>query len=145
VAPRISTPGVSGSTSTHDSFEFRQAYANGRNTAASFPAVHTSTHQRYYEGIGIPAEGTPTLAEVLSQEGYTTHAIHTNELVARDYNYDRGFEGYRDVRSTGDDPDEINARREVASEWEHLADRIPVVRAALNEYDWASERDTISV
>ena len=44
-----------------------------------------------------------------------------------------------------DDPDEINARREVASEWEHLADRIPVVRAALNEYDWASERDTISV
>lgn len=44
-----------------------------------------------------------------------------------------------------DDPDEIEARREVASEWEHLADRIPVVRAALNEYDWAAERDTISV
>jgi hypothetical protein len=44
-----------------------------------------------------------------------------------------------------DDPDEINDRKEVASEWEHLADRIPVVRAALNEYDWASERDTISV
>jgi predicted transcriptional regulator len=41
--------------------------------------------------------------------------------------------------------DEIEKRREVASEWEHLADRIPVVRAALNEYDWATERDTISV
>lgn len=44
-----------------------------------------------------------------------------------------------------DDRDEIEARREAAGEWEHLDDRIPVVRAALNEYDWATERDTISV
>lgn len=44
-----------------------------------------------------------------------------------------------------DAPDEIEERREIASEWEHLADRIPIVRAALTEYDWASERDRISV
>jgi len=44
-----------------------------------------------------------------------------------------------------DDPDEIEQRREIASEWEQLADRIPIVRAALNEYDWASERDKVSV
>lgn len=44
-----------------------------------------------------------------------------------------------------EDPDEIERRRDVASEWEHLTDRVPVVRAALNEYDWASERDTITV
>jgi len=44
-----------------------------------------------------------------------------------------------------DDPDEIETRREAASEWEHLNDRLPIVRAALNEYDWAAERDTISV
>jgi len=44
-----------------------------------------------------------------------------------------------------DDPDEITARREAATEWEHLADRIPIVRAALNEYDWASEHDSVSV
>lgn len=42
------------------------------------------------------------------------------------------------------DPDEIEDRREVASEWEHLAERIPVVRAALNEYDWAAKHDAIS-
>ena len=41
-----------------------------------------------------------------------------------------------------DDPDESAARREAASEWEHLDDRVSVVRAALNEYDWATERDT---
>ena len=57
-----------------------------------------------------------------------------------------------DVETPGDlrgsiadieDADEITERREVASEWEHLADRIPVVQAALNEYDWADERDSL--
>lgn len=43
-----------------------------------------------------------------------------------------------------DDSGEIKNRRDVASEWEHLADRIPIVRAALNEYDWATERDALS-
>ncbi|MFB6128538.1 MAG: hypothetical protein ABEJ47_02130 [Halorhabdus sp.] len=42
-----------------------------------------------------------------------------------------------------DDPDEIERRREIASEWEHLADRQPIVRAALTEYDWASDRDAV--
>ena len=44
-----------------------------------------------------------------------------------------------------DDPDEMAERRAIASEWEQLADRIPVVRAALNEYDWANERDALPV
>lgn len=41
--------------------------------------------------------------------------------------------------------DEADVRRETASEWEHLADRLPVVKAALKEYDWATDRDTISI
>ena len=44
-----------------------------------------------------------------------------------------------------DDTDEINTRREVASEWAHLADRLPVVKAALKQYDWATDRDAIPV
>ncbi|SDY33703.1 DUF7342 family protein [Halopenitus persicus] len=44
-----------------------------------------------------------------------------------------------------DDPDEVEERREVAADWEHLDDRIPIVRAALNEYDWASDRDVVPV
>jgi hypothetical protein len=43
-----------------------------------------------------------------------------------------------------EDTEEMEDRREIASEWEHLADRLPVIRAALNEYDWATKRDTIS-
>jgi hypothetical protein len=42
-----------------------------------------------------------------------------------------------------DDAAEADRRREVAGEWEHLAGRIPVVRAALSEYDWATELDTV--
>lgn len=43
-----------------------------------------------------------------------------------------------------DKPEDIDRRREAASEWEHFQDRIEVVRAALNEYDWASDRDALS-
>mgnify|MGYP006919946691 FL=1 len=43
-----------------------------------------------------------------------------------------------------DERDEIDQRREVASEWEHIADRLSVVRAALNEYDWATKRDALA-
>lgn len=43
-----------------------------------------------------------------------------------------------------EDSGEIERRREIASEWEHLEGRLPVVRAALNEYDWATDRDAVS-
>lgn len=42
-----------------------------------------------------------------------------------------------------ENPDEVDTRREIASEWKHLADRLPVVKAALKEYDWAADRDAI--
>jgi hypothetical protein len=44
-----------------------------------------------------------------------------------------------------DTPAEADVRREIASEWEHLADRLPVVKAALKQYDWATDRDGIPV
>jgi|GEM_PF-2478873 len=34
-----------------------------------------------------------------------------------------------------DDPEEIATRREVASEWEHLTDRVELVQTALAAYD----------
>jgi len=40
-------------------------------------------------------------------------------------------------------PEEANTRREIAREWEHLTDRLPIVKAALKEYDWATDRDAI--
>lgn len=43
-----------------------------------------------------------------------------------------------------DDEADVERRREIAGEWEHLGARLPIVRAALDEYDWATERDAIS-
>jgi ASC-1-like (ASCH) protein len=65
-----------------------------------------------------------------------------------------GWQDTYDVETPGElrasiadlrDPGEIEKRREIAGEWEHLADRMPIVRAALAEYDWATERDRVSV
>lgn len=82
-------------------FVFETAYANGHNTAASFPAIHCSTYGSVFEGIGIPETGSPTLAEAVGSNR-DTFGITTNELLSRDYNYDRGFDTYVDARSDGD-------------------------------------------
>jgi len=44
-----------------------------------------------------------------------------------------------------DDPNEADSHREITSEWEHLADRLPVVKVALKEYDWTTDRETTPV
>lgn len=43
-----------------------------------------------------------------------------------------------------DDDQERESRREAASEWEQLETRLPLVQTALREYDWATERETIT-
>ncbi|EMA43015.1 hypothetical protein C448_09922 [Halococcus morrhuae DSM 1307] len=43
-----------------------------------------------------------------------------------------------------DDEQERESRREAASEWEQLETRLPLVQTALREYDWATERETIT-
>lgn len=43
------------------------------------------------------------------------------------------------------DSEEATTRREAAREWDHLEDRLPIVKAALKEYDWATDQDVITV
>ncbi|GGL44181.1 hypothetical protein GCM10009037_29510 [Halarchaeum grantii] len=77
-----------------------------------------------------------------------TSALESMRTTITDWQTTYGVETPGELRASIadlDDADEIEERREVASEWEHLDDRIPVVQAALTEYDWATERDTISV
>lgn len=76
-----------------------------------------------------------------------TSALDSMRSKISDWKQSYGVETPGELRATiadVDDADEVETRREAASEWEHLADRIPVVRAALNEYDWATKRDSIS-
>ena len=73
----------------------------------------------------------------------TLHSIQTQiaEWEA-EYNVESPSELLASIADV-DTPAEADVRREIASEWEHLADRLPVVKAALKEYDWATDRDGI--
>lgn len=81
-----------------DGLEFDQAYSNGHNTGASFPSIFCSTYWSKFRGSGIPESNHPVLAERLAVD-HRTFGITTNELLSRDYNYNRGFDTYIDSRS----------------------------------------------
>lgn len=76
-----------------------------------------------------------------------TSALESMRAQIADWKQTYGVERPGELRASIADLDaaeEAECRREIASEWEHLEDRLPIVRAALTEYDWASERDAIS-
>jgi len=71
-----------------------------------------------------------------------TDALESMRARIADWRAEYDVETPGELRGTvadSDDPDEVDERREAASEWEHLESRIPLVRAALNEYDWAAD------
>jgi len=77
-----------------------------------------------------------------------TTSLESMRAKIADWKATYGVETPGELRASiadADDAAETERRREVASEWEHLTDRVPVVRAALNEYDWATERDAMPV
>lgn len=75
-----------------------------------------------------------------------TDALESMQIEITEWKASYGVETPGELRASIadlDDSDRMIERREVASEWEHLSDRIPIVRAALNGYDWAEEYDTV--
>jgi predicted ArsR family transcriptional regulator len=71
-----------------------------------------------------------------------TDALASMRTRITDWQAQYGVETPGELRATvgeTDDPDTVAERREAASEWEHLASRVPLVRAALNEYDLAAD------
>ncbi|AWB28703.1 hypothetical protein HARCEL1_10275 [Halococcoides cellulosivorans] len=88
-----------------------------------------------------------TLQREHDREALTSSLVSIRSSIA-DWKDEFGVDTPGELRASIADLDaidEIDRRRDIASEWEHLADRQPVLRAALNEYDWASERDALSV
>ena len=59
------------------------------------------------------------------------------------YNVDQPGE-LRSSLAALDDEQETESRRKAASEWEQLEARLPLVQAALREYDWATDRETLT-
>lgn len=76
-----------------------------------------------------------------------TDALESMQTQIAEWKATYGVESPGELRASIADlegAEEITARREAASEWEHLTDRITLVRAALSEYDLATDRDTLS-
>lgn len=76
-----------------------------------------------------------------------TDALDSMRSDIADWQATYGVESPGELRASiadVDDAEESERRRDVAAEWEHLADRVPIVQAALSEYDWASKRDALS-
>lgn len=76
-----------------------------------------------------------------------TDALETMRNKITDWKQTYGVETPGELRASiadVEDTAESETRRDIAKEWEHLTNRIPVVRAALNEYDWADDPDPIS-
>jgi len=82
-----------------DSVEFTTGVAPGPSTADSVPSMLTGSYPSQFSGFSLPPAGTgpPTLAETLSEHDFATAAFNQNNLLARRYNFDRGFDYYYDI------------------------------------------------
>lgn len=82
---------------------FEHAIANGIPTYYSFKSllggIHSLSHK---EGIGLP-DSAVSIAEVFRQQGYSTGGFNAkNPWLTEAYQYDRGFDVFRDFTSTDD-------------------------------------------
>lgn len=75
------------------SVEFTNAVAPATHTSSSMPALAAGVYADNISTWGLPEEGDQrTLAEVLSESGYSCGLWTDNFLFGAEYNYDRGFE-----------------------------------------------------
>jgi hypothetical protein len=82
---------------------FEHAIANGIPTYYSFKSLLGGIHSlSNEEGIGLP-DSTVSIAEVFRQQDYSTAGFNAkNPWLTEAYQYDRGFDVFRDFASTDD-------------------------------------------
>ena len=82
---------------------FERAFTSSPSTLPSHASILTG-RQPYAHGVRsnvgyVLSEPHPTLAEVLRERGYRTHAEIATSVIGRHTHLDRGFEHYRDLGS----------------------------------------------
>lgn len=81
---------------------FKNAVASGVPTIASMTSVMTGEHSLASPEIGFNTEqreqvtGRPTIAEVLSEAGYSTGALSPNPPASSYFGFDEGFDWFED-------------------------------------------------
>ena len=78
---------------------FTEAFTNGCYTRQAFPSMMTSVYPSVAREDGGLAANNTTLAEALSERGYTTAGFHSNPYLGPEFGYDRGFDTFYDSKS----------------------------------------------
>lgn len=91
------TPNLDGFA--EESLEFTEGISPGPGTADSVPAMLTGAYPSQFPGFALPSPKTEplTLAEHLQKRGFTSAGFNQNNMIARRYNFDRGFDHYYDI------------------------------------------------
>ena len=82
-----------------DAVSFRNAYATGPGTTASFPAMLTGTLPLSYGGLGPLVDERPRVSERLGAAGLHTAGFQCNPFLSRFFNYDRGYDEFVDYQN----------------------------------------------
>lgn len=82
-----------------EALEVATGVSPGPATPDSVPAMLTGAYPSQFPGFSLPPAGSEpmTIAERLSHQGFATAGFHQNNLLARRYNFDRGFDRYHDI------------------------------------------------
>lgn len=73
---------------------FKQAIANGPNTASSFPSILTGTHAMMYGGSDYLSKNRPLLSSTFKNVGHKTVGYHSNPHLGPERNYNAGFDTF---------------------------------------------------
>ena len=81
------------------SIEFTPGVAPGPSTRDTMPSLVTGRYPSAFDEYGLPKSGSEplTIAEELSNRGFSTAALSHNNFTSRRYNMDRGFDFFDDV------------------------------------------------
>lgn len=79
---------------------FQRAFATGPGTTASFPGILTGTRPLSHDGLGRMSDDRPFLARELSERGLTTGGFHSNPFLSSTFDYDTGFDTFRDYQDS---------------------------------------------
>ena len=93
--PSINESVLSGSSTV----SVPQSFATGPGTTPSFPALLTGTLPLSYGGLGPLSESRPRVSSCLTGTGCTTGAFQCNPFLSSHFNYDVGYDEFKDYQN----------------------------------------------
>lgn len=78
---------------------FQRAFATGPGTSPSFPGLLTGTYALSHDGLGPLEPSRPRVAAELREQGLATGGFHSNPFLSTHFDYDTGFDEFRDYQN----------------------------------------------